>query len=1175
MRWLSILLITYLILAALAGAQPEPNLLRNSGFEEIDETGKPVAWSFAGQGRLISDAQLAHSGRHFARVRFDDSAAQIVPVEPNGYYIVEGYVRSENPETIEIPRIKVYFRDAKRQTCLVSGGFIRKSAYKEWQHFRIALRAPQEAVDVLIRLIGEYNGTDWFYFDDVTMRKIVYREWPSASELADVDGRTIIVADLADVHSFASYRIPPAAQAPIDGLLNTGAWTGRAQEIVVRPPVCDFDIIFGRPTPISWLLIHALSPDEGLGRAAIFSLPQDRRIEGAKLKDISGTDCLIYSLQIRPQVLSGVRLRLYEADKRTAVVHEMQAFGVLPGLRPTAQWLSFGEGALSSEEQAQLQKCYPLEADRQTLVAPGKPVEAVSIQAGRCLNLWANIPVSAPMEAIGVKSVTIHLPGQGFWPNSVVEICLKLPEELDLNIPYAEAADRQLKEAAAMSPRSYAAMCRLLIPMKPQGLTFTIDMPDILLPPQEKLWLTLRAEKDFTIHSADVKIAIETCSAQKALPEYAPRLERLMRRLYSAESEAHAYDSLPYQNMILYRLTERMLSLDPDNRPALLIQRRMARRYWPVSVKAESPPGAPAWAVWGRHCAREWARIADWWLTHRWIPNGELGGGLNDDVEYTCHWPLAYLITGDERYRRALRAIADAVWEQSRGSGYAISAMDVEHAAEDSSCSLPQMLLCEYGHPVHVERMMKMSEHIPFWTGINEQGRRHFRSYMFNTKMIKTEPPYDIDHLYCALALCGATHLSWYCRNPQPLGWIYEYQQAWSAVALSTEKGKPVGALPCDVHFKTGAIAPYTDKWNQSVYYSYGDYVMKNFLFGAQELTRDPALQNVVDMLLPPLEAAVSAAEANLQRYAHPPAGDPARPESLDKTWRGAGDELTMWRATMATGKREYLVACLQEIAAEFERWRWLLTEAEPYTDRIPVPGTTLLRYMFLGGDCAGKTHVPRLGVSWEKGGTDFAAFVLQNDFTALKVLLYNFHDRPLPLGMRVWKLEHGLYEVSGGADANKDDTADRPQRRLMELGRYALIPLLLPARQTYVVHITQKQKLDPLESRADLAICPEDIEKIGEKSWRLTIHNIGAAPAENILVCVMDKKGRLLEKHIIPRLEAPADVRPKTATICVQAAGQPPFQIVLDPENDIPEIYEGNNRAIVGPPPERFVYFR
>jgi len=43
-------------------------------------------------------------------------------------------------------------------------------------------------------------------------------------------------------------------------------------------------------------------------------------------------------------------------------------------------------------------------------------------------------------------------------------------------------------------------------------------------------------------------------------------------------------------------------------------------------------------------------------------------------------------------------------------------------------------------------------------------------------------------------------------------------------------------------------------------------------------------------MLLPPTAAAVSVAEANLQRYAHSQAGDPTRPESLNKTGRGAGD---------------------------------------------------------------------------------------------------------------------------------------------------------------------------------------------------------------------------------------------------------------------------------------------
>ena len=1193
MRVLALLCVCTVLACLPAHAQPQPNLIANSGFEEVGADGKTLTWGFLGGGELVRDAAAAHAGQHYARVRFEDCAVQTVPVEPNTYYFVEGFVRAEDPASTEVPRVKVYFQTAADKASLISGGFITKPSYRQWQPFRITLRSPADGVKVAVRLIGQFNGTDWFHFDDVTVRKVPMREWPQAAELPNVNGQTVIVSDLEDVWSFALYRVPPGAQAPIDGLLATQAWTARAQEIVARPPNCDFDLRFGQPVSIAWVLIHAISPDERLGKAALFTLPADRHDEGQKLLDLPATESVIHSLTLRPQVRQGLRLRLYGTDRRTAIVQEIQAFGLRPGLVEKGQAVTFGGEALNEAEKGALEAVYAAGDDRQALTGGlearttaggglegrttaggglgGRPTPAVTVSAGKALNLFADVTGG---KACGVKSVTLRAHAPGLKAGSVVEVCLKQPEELDLNLGRAELTDRRDERANTLKSRNYADACRVLVPVGAQGLALTLDVPDFLLPAGEKLWLTLRADGEFTLDPAGVRLSAETCPEGEAAGEHARRLDRIMRRLYSNETEAHPYDGLPYQQMILYRLTQRVLGLAPDNEPAKLIQRRMAHRWWPVQAKAEGPSLAPEWALWGRHCAREWKRVGDWWLANRWVENGELGAVLGDDAEYTCHWPLAYLITGDDRYRQAQGALADAVWEQSGGNGYAIRATDVEHAAEDSSCTLPQMLLCEYGNPVHVERMMKMSEHIPFWTGINDQGRRHFRSYIFSTKMVKDQPKDDIDHLYCSLAMCGATHLAWYCRNPQPLGWVHEYQQAWCAVAMSTDKGKPVGALPCDVRFKTGEIAPYTDKWNRSVYYSFGDYVTKYFLLGAQELTRDPALQPAVDLQLPKIEAATTSADANLQRYANPPAGDPAKPESLDKTWRGAGDELTMWRAAMATGKREYVTECLKELAAEFERNRWLVTAAEPITDRVPVPGTTFLRYMFLGGDCAGKTHVPRLGVSWEGGGADFAALVLRNDYDGLKVLLYNFRAQPMNLGMRVWKLDHGTYDVTTGADANNDDAADKPTSRKLELCRYALVPLTLPPGQTTVVEVKQVAKLEPLEGRADLALSDRDIEIVGPREIRVTVHNIGAATATDIVVVLKDKAGKVVDGQVIAALEAPADLKAKTATVTLKGAAAP-GSVVVDPDDVIAEIYEGNNSVVVGEKRGRFVYLR
>ena len=80
-------------------------------------------------------------------------------------------------------------------------------------------------------------------------------------------------------------------------------------------------------------------------------------------------------------------------------------------------------------------------------------------------------------------------------------------------------------------------------------------------------------------------------------------------------------------------------------------------------------------------------------------------------------------MTGDERIADALRKLSDVAWEMSAGTGYTVGSRDVEHAAEDQSCTQPQVLLTDYGNPTAVERFMTMSQYFDLWTQINEAGR--------------------------------------------------------------------------------------------------------------------------------------------------------------------------------------------------------------------------------------------------------------------------------------------------------------------------------------------------------------------------------------------------------------------------------------------------------------------
>jgi hypothetical protein len=123
------------------------------------------------------------------------------------------------------------------------------------------------------------------------------------------------------------------------------------------------------------------------------------------------------------------------------------------------------------------------------------------------------------------------------------------------------------------------------------------------------------------------------------------------------------------------------------------------------------------------------------------------------------------------------------------------------------------------------------------------------------------------------------------------------------------------------------------------------------------------------------------------------------------------------------------------------------------------------------------------------------------------------------------------------------------------------------------VIEARQLAKLEPLEGRADLALSDQDVEILSRREVRVTVHNIGAAAAENISVCMLDKGGKVVDRQTIARLAAPADLKPQSGTVNLKLV--PAGQVLVDAEDRLPEIYEGNNRVAVKPPRGRFVYLR
>jgi hypothetical protein len=188
----------------------------------------------------------------------------------------------------------------------------------------------------------------------------------------------------------------------------------------------------------------------------------------------------------------------------------------------------------------------------------------------------------------------------------------------------------------------------------------------------------------------------------------------------------------------------------------------------------------------------------------------------------------------------------------------------------------------------------------------------------------------------------------------------------------------------------------------------------------------------------------------------------------------------------------------------------------------------------------------------------------VKNHKNGLKVLVYSFADEPVRGKMSVWALEHGVYQFTMGTDSDRDGKMDRiEQNAEMELAKAHKIDVTLASRAVTVIELEQLRELDDVSLRADLAITDRETRIEGGKLSG-TIHNIGSTYAHNVAVAVLDASGRTISQQDIGNLPAPVDLVPKRLdfTLNLPEAPEENWRLVADPDNQIPEIYEGNNEV-------------
>ncbi len=738
---------------------------------------------------------------------------------------------------------------------------------------------------------------------------------------------------------------------------------------------------------------------------------------------------------------------------------------------------------------------------------------------------------------------------------------------------------------------------------KPGAYEVTLDFPNQVFLPADlgeveliygpplvspaRLWLSIGAERSLTL--AGLRVTLECIPREEALPQAIAWRKLLLKGQFYVMSEPRPWmglyaevekrgggkvDIREWLTMLAdtgkrgrrYRVGLESLFETVEQCRVLAPEDDIVRQYheWifqaitrsrPWKATLPETPGAPRWAVMLHEAWLGARSIPEWWIENRLAPeSGEIGERVNDDGDMYQQW-ASYPFVEDAPLGAAIRdagaKLADLAIKRYLSEDYLnIFKHSPHHSYEEGINQLATNAWWNYGDPVHYERAMRAADSIRKLTVKAGCGHIHFRALKMEANDLYAPGPLgEAGHTH-ALLLHPAYEVAWYNRNPAAVDFYSQWADGW------IEHQEP-GNYATVIDVKTGRVV-----MAEKTAVGGGGYRSQGIAWlGIYEVTKDPRF-------LKPFMMAVDAGDsAIVSHYAADFVNASPFLEHLRE--KGKLALLPTYAYYVATGKTDRLEESLEAAVAEWQRFGYMYTAAEPYSDRVfPLPFKEVFD-CYLGSYAARNIFPHNFAVSYEGLGKDFAALVGPSDETSLKVRFYSFAGKSIQGRMRVWRLEHGRYKVRVGPDANNDGVLDAVEKEeVMVLHRHAPIALTLPPRRQTIIEVEQVERLDDLLDRPDLALSPLDSTCDVFSSWqyesllRIRVHNIGARAAENVEVALI-REGEKIQSIILSKLEAPLDLKPRVAVVHFTNA-QVGDEIVVDPKDAIPEIAKHNNRLIV-----------
>ena len=664
--------------------------------------------------------------------------------------------------------------------------------------------------------------------------------------------------------------------------------------------------------------------------------------------------------------------------------------------------------------------------------------------------------------------------------------------------------------------------------VKPDSLHILwIDTRDLILPKNHALYITISGSgKDLTTEALEgtvVKLIYKP--KEEALPQHEKDRFTQVRDLYSHVVEEHPSNPrLNLYNRLMADLND-LLKVNPNHWLGRTYQYAITRNPAdrPEVTVPESPKNIPKWAFLQTEYLQRVEKIISYYIDNRQISNGEFGGGLSDDDDFTNMFVgSAFMGIEPKKIKKSLQLLNEGYYDQDRKpydaplrqrslplftNGLSTIRADELHSYEEGIEAVGQLMILDYGNPLYFNRGMEIAKRLlDDITQIAPDGHRHFRTRYYSGTEMSTEDPWQWSQNYSYLVLQPAYLVARYNGNPSLRKMIVEL--ADGLLAHSDKEGN----LYTEINFSTGEARGQT-----------GTGRAWPLFMAAYEFTGDEKYLTVV-------------------------------PEKMIRTREFNQNEL---------------VEFYTEQIKEKEVRQYIETKGSIWIDRINRDDPSIQKHR-LGGVALVRANsiYPQNYVSWNIHEPDdyksLAFFLPEADSAKIRIIAFNLEKHSVKSNMTAWNIKPGKWQITQGVDTDNDDYIDSEQtEKIVDLQNGETIGFTFSPEKYSIINLKLSEPAPAgYNDRMDLAIDDSGIQ-IEEDMVIVNIYNLGAIDSPETTLLLRDKDGKTVQKIIVPSIKAPLDLIPKWKEIKMKinkGTDLTSGSIEIDPDFSLTEITRNNN---------------